>query len=125
MQETNIFNTVKENITNPTFFGRRDTSITAAIIIDAYFKLRYACAFLEFQYSQLGEEKAASVSIEKRKMWKVSYTLLRKTYNILFPMGGGSKEQLYVTHLWNKGGLIGAAFARKTKAGGILFAQFH
>ena len=38
---------------------------------------------MEEQYSQLVEEKAASVSIGKRKIGKVKYTSLQKTYNIL------------------------------------------
>ena len=42
---------------------------------------------MEDQYSKMGEEKSASLSIGKRKMVKLKYTSLRKKYNILSPGG--------------------------------------
>ena len=48
--------------------------------------------FGEDQYSYLGEEKSASVSIGKRNMVKIEYTFLRKTYNILSSGGDFPKH---------------------------------
>ena len=59
MQETKVFNTVKESITNLSFLVSIEKSVTDAIIIDSQFKLKYIYAFMEDQYSQLGEKKAA------------------------------------------------------------------
>ena len=68
MQLKKVFNTFKENITNLNFFSRRGTSVTAASIIDTFLKLKYACVFVEYQYSHLVEDKAALVSIGKNNM---------------------------------------------------------
>ena len=82
-QETKVFNTVKEKIGNFTLFCSRYTLVTAKSIIATWFNLKYVCAFVEDQYIHLGEDKATSVSIRKRKMGKVNYTLLRNKYNVL------------------------------------------
>ena len=92
MQERKFFNKVKENITNLTVFGSRDTSITCESIIAACFKLKDDCMFVEYPYSQLREEKSASVSIGKRNMGKVKHTLLQKTYNIISSGGDFPKH---------------------------------
>ena len=43
----------------------------------------------------MGENKAESVSIGKRKMGKLKHTSLRKKYNIL-PSGGNLKKHNYI-----------------------------
>ena len=98
MQEIKVFNTVKENITNLTFFSSRDISVTSARIIATSFKIKDACAFVEDQYIQLGEVKAASVSIRIHNTEKVKYTSLRKTYNVL-SSGGDFSNNNYTFHI--------------------------
>ena len=42
VQGTNIYQSLKENLTNITFLGKKETSVTAAIIISKSFKLNHA-----------------------------------------------------------------------------------
>ena len=65
MQKANVFNTTKDKIADLKLFGRFDTLVTAAIMIATSFKLKYSCAFVEYQYIKLGEYRAASVSKDK------------------------------------------------------------
>ena len=54
-----MFNTIQEKNSDLTFFGSRDTSVNAAIIISASFKLKYVRVFFDDQYSKLGEYRAS------------------------------------------------------------------
>ena len=83
-----MFNTIKGKILDLMFFGSRDTLVTVARIIYISFKLKYAHAFVEDQYSKLGEDRATSVSMGKRNMGKEKFASLCKTYKII--VSGGS-----------------------------------
>ena len=43
VQGTKVYQSLKENLTNLTFLGRKKTSVTAARIISKSFELDYAC----------------------------------------------------------------------------------
>ena len=88
MQETKVFNTIKEKKSDPALFGTHETSVTAERIIITSFKIKYARAFVDYQCSKLGYDRAAPVSKRKRKMGKEQFYSLRKTLKVL--ESGGS-----------------------------------
>ena len=88
IQEAWVFNTIQDNFLDLMFFGRHDISVTSAIVIATSFKLKYAHAFVEDQYSKSGEDRAASVSKGKRKISKERFSSLYNTYKVL--SSGGS-----------------------------------
>ena len=65
VQETKVFQSLKENLTNPTFLEITETSVTAASIISESFELKHARQLMEEHFSQLGEYNSASVSQRK------------------------------------------------------------
>ena len=75
------------------FFGSRDTSVTSASIIDALFKLKYDRPFVEDQCINLGEDRAASVSMGKRKIGKEIFDSLCNSYKVLASGGIFTKHK--------------------------------
>ena len=62
VQGTKVYQSLKENLTNLTFLGRKETSVTAEIITAKLFKLNYYRELMEEQFSNLIEEKSTYVS---------------------------------------------------------------
>ena len=98
VQGTKFFESLKENLTNLTFLGRKETSITAASIISKSFDLKHACALTEEKFSHLAEDESASMSQGKQKIGKDRYTLLRKIYDII-SSGGNVPKLNYTFHI--------------------------
>ena len=61
----------------------KETTVTTAIIIAIFFEFKHICALLNKKFSQLGEDKSASVIQQKQNMGKIKYALLRNTLIIL------------------------------------------
>ena len=72
--------------------------VTAAIIISKSFKFENVRAFMEEQFSQLGEDKFSSVSQRTQNMGKIKYALLQNTLNIL-SSGGPFPKYNYMFHI--------------------------
>ena len=50
VQGTKVYQSLKENLTNITFLGRKETSVTSAIIIAKSFKFNYYCELMEERF---------------------------------------------------------------------------
>ena len=74
VHRTKTFQSLNENLTNITFWGRKETPVTSTSIISKFFELKHAHGLMGKQLSQLGEEKSASVSQGRQKNWKDKYT---------------------------------------------------
>ena len=86
-----FFQSLKENLTNIIFLGRKETLVTAARIIAKSCELKHARAFMEENFNKLGEHKYASIIQGKQKNGKEKYILLRKTYDIISSGGNLTK----------------------------------
>ena len=62
VQETKVFQSLKENLTNIAFWRRKETSVTAMSIITKSFEFNRVRELMEEDFSQLVEEKSAYVS---------------------------------------------------------------
>ena len=94
----NVYQSLKENLSKITFLGRKETSVTAAIIIAKSFKLKHARILMEEHFILLVEEKSAYVSQGKQKTGKSKYTSLRKVYGII-SSGGIFPKYNYMFHI--------------------------
>ena len=74
-------------LTNLTFLGKKETLVTAAIIITKPFKFNNVHELMEEKSVQFVEHKYACVSQGERKIGRKKYTLLRKTYNVTSSFG--------------------------------------
>ena len=82
-QGMNVYQSLKENLSNITFLGSNEISVTSAIIISKSFEFKHVRTFMEEQFSQLGEYKYAYVSQRKQNMGKFKYALVQNTLNIV------------------------------------------
>ena len=78
-----FYQPIKENLTNLIFLGRKETLVTAVIILYKSSELNHSRGFMEDHFSQLSEEKYACISQGKLKIGRKKYTSLRKTYYVL------------------------------------------
>ena len=102
VQRTEVYQSLKENLTNITFWGRKETLFTATSIIDKSFQFDNDRELIEEQFSQLVEDKSAYVSQGKRKIGRNKYSSLRKTYNVLSSGGIISKTIIYFALIQSK-----------------------
>ena len=65
---------LKENLTNTTFLGRKEIFFTAAIISAKSFEFNHACESTEEQFSHWVEDKSAYVSQRTQKIGRNKYT---------------------------------------------------
>ena len=94
----NVYQSLKENLSCPTFLVSKETSVTAASIISKSFEFKYVRALMGEQFSQLGEDKSASVSQRKQNMGNIKYASLRNTFNII-SSGGPLPKYKYMLHI--------------------------
>ena len=78
-QEQRLNSHSKKFLTNIAYLGRKETPVTATIIIAKSFKIKHDRVLIEEQFSQWGEEEYVSISQGKRNMGKAKCALLRKT----------------------------------------------
>ena len=64
-QGMNVYQSLKENLTNITFMGRKEASVTSVIIIAKSLELKHAHELTEEQFSHLGEYKYSYISQRK------------------------------------------------------------
>ena len=76
VQVTQVYQSLKENLTNLTFLGKKKTLVTAASIIYKPFALNHARELTEEHFIQLVEDKSAYVSEGKRKIGRKQYASL-------------------------------------------------
>ena len=86
-QVINVYQSLKENLSTIAFWGSKETLVTAAIVIAKLFGFKHFRELMKENFSQLGEDKYASLNQQKRKMGKIKYDSLQNTFNILSSCG--------------------------------------